>query len=218
VLWESYMRGCNHAPVYDHEGNVLDGTCAFCRTPNPKTDEDVFIRAKKRMEAGDVNAINNIGCYYANGMYGFPQDDVKAVELYHRAAKLGSAKSYFNMGNAYEYGKGLEIDKKKAIHYFELAAIAGYVQARHNLGVIEYEVGNMDRSMKHFIIAAGSGSSDSLKAIQKLEEFKRLYRKGYGTKDDYSKALESYQAYLDEVKSDQRDKAAAAKEKYKYIE
>ena len=72
--------------------------------------------------------------------------------------------------------------------------------------------------MKHFIIAAGSGSSDSLKAIQKLEKFKRLYRKGYGTKDDYSKALESYQAYLDEVKSDQRDKAAAAKEKYKYIE
>ena len=25
--------GCVHAPVYDHEGNVLAETCPFCRTP-----------------------------------------------------------------------------------------------------------------------------------------------------------------------------------------
>ena len=27
--------GCVHAPVYDHEGNVLAETCPFCRTPRP---------------------------------------------------------------------------------------------------------------------------------------------------------------------------------------
>jgi 3-isopropylmalate dehydratase small subunit len=32
---------------------------------------------------------------------------------------------------------------------------------------------------------------------------------GHATKDQYAQALKQYQAYLDEVKSDQRDKAAA---------
>lgn len=28
----------------------------------------------------------------------------------------------------------------KAVHYFELAAIGGVVEARHNLGLIEYDI------------------------------------------------------------------------------
>ena len=83
--------------------------------------------------------------------------------------------------------------------------------ARHNLGCFEENAGNYDRVVKHFIIAAGSGCSESLHNI------KLLLKKGYATKDDYSKALESYQSYLAEIKSDQRDKAAAAKDSLKYI-
>ena len=45
-----------------------------------------------------------------------------------------------------------------------------------------------------------------------------LYCKGKATKDEYAKALRSYQAYLNEVKSIQRDEAAAAREDYKYFE
>ena len=41
---------------------------------------------------------------------------------------------------------------------------------------------------------------------------------GKATKDVYTKALRSYQEYLNEVKSSQRDKAAAAREDYKYIQ
>jgi hypothetical protein len=37
-------------------------------------------------------------------------------------------------------------------------------------------------------------------------------------KIDYTKALQGYQKYLGEVKSSQRDQAAAAREDYKYIE
>ena len=39
---------------------------------------------------------------------------------------------------------------------------------------------------------------------------------GDATKDDYTKALRSYQAYLVEIKSAQRDQATAADENYKY--
>jgi len=36
------------------------------------------------------------------------------------------------------------------------------------------------------------------------------------TKDDYAKALRAHQSYLDEVRSDQRDEAAAHSDEYKY--
>ena len=38
----------------------------------------------------------------------------------------------------------------------------------------------------------------------------------HGTKDEYSKALRAYQSYLGEIKSDQRDEAAAYDEEFKY--
>jgi len=38
---------------------------------------------------------------------------------------------------------------------------------------------------------------------------------GYATKDDYAKALKAYRAYLAEIKSDDRDKAAVYSDEYK---
>ena len=61
------------------------------------------------------------------------------------------------------------------------------------------------------MIAAGNGYNGSLKAVQHY-----LYKHGHATKDDYTKALLAYQAYLEEVRSEQRDKAAAANDKCKY--
>ena len=49
-----------------------------------------------------------------------------------------------------------------------------------------------------------------------LREITNLYSDGHATKDDYTKALQAYQVYLSEIKSDQRDKAAAANESYRY--
>ena len=60
------------------------------------------------------------------------------------------------------------------------------------------------------MIAAGCGYTDSLELI------KKMFMKGHATKDDYAKALQVYQAYLIEIKSAQRDEAAAADEAYKY--
>ena len=62
------------------------------------------------------------------------------------------------------------------------------------------------------MIAVEDGYHDSLKQI------KELYKDGHATKDDYAKALKACQAYLEEVKSDDRDKAAAISDEYKYYE
>ena len=130
--------------------------------------------------------------------------------MYHRAAELGHTASCHNIGVFYDTGEGVEIDKKKAVHYWELAAIGGCVIARYNLGLREKKAGNIDRAFKHFMIAARGGYAKSLKQI------KQLCTNGHVTDEDYTEALQSYQEYLGEIKSKQRDEAAAADDKYHY--
>ena len=73
----------------------------------------------------------------------------------------------------YNNGEGVEINKKKATHYFELAAMRGDVYARYNLGAVEQNAGNVDRALKHHMIAVGSGHNNSLKKIQELYSYGR---------------------------------------------
>ena len=129
--------GCIHAPRYDNQGNEVDNNkCPFCRIPAPELIEEALERLKKRMDAGDSRAMHNLGSYYFDGSYGFTQDYAKALELYHRAGELGLSKAYGSIGIAYYKGRGVEVDKKEAIHYYERAVIGGCEIARTNLGII----------------------------------------------------------------------------------
>ena len=198
--------GCSHA-VAKRDGV---GLCPFCRSPRPISGEEMIEQYKKRMELGDADAIHNLACCYADGKYGLPQDYAKALELWQQAGELGDATSYYCIGCAYDLGYGVERDEKKANHYYELGAIGGDVYARHNLGISEGRAGNMERALKHFMIAAGFGYKGSLKKI------KDMFMNGDATKDNYAKALQVYQANLVEIKSPQRNEAATFHDNYKY--
>ena len=191
--------GCIHA-VDKMDGDIK---CPFCRIPTHTSDEELRERVNKRVEVDDAEAIFNLGCYYYNGERGIPQDCDKALELWHRAGELGSANGYHNIGCAYLKGDGVDSDMEKAKHYYELAAIGGDVSARYNLGCIEEQKGNMNRALKHHIIAVGCGLDESLK------EIRQFYINGYATKDDYAEALRAHQNYVGGIKSPQRDEAAA---------
>ena len=187
-----------------------DQLCPFCRVEQPKTDEELIKRIKKRIKANDPKAIFNLGCKYDKGSNGFRQNNTKALELWHRAGKLGCTDAYYNIGNAYLNGRGVQRDMKKARHYWGLAAMEGDTQARYNLGASEDIIGNMDRALKHYMIAVEGGHTNSLTMIR------NLFMDGHATKDDYGTAIRSHQAYLDEIKSIQRDEAAAARDGYNY--
>ena len=207
---KAICTGCIHAVALMRPDSHAIPKCPFCRTPAPTSAEEVIKRENKRIEVGDAQAIHNRACHYRDGRYGFPQDRAKALELWQRSGKLGGAFANHNIGYAYYSGRGVERNKKKAVHYFELAAIGGNVEARNNLGSIEVLAGNTGRALKHFMIAVESGCDKSLKAVQVL------FLGGQATKDDYTKALRAYQAYFAEIKSDQRDKAAAFSDEYRY--
>jgi len=197
-------NGCIYAPVYDDQGNEVDNQkCPFCRTQFPISNEEMIKRQKKRVDIDDPLAMFMTGCDYQEGTDGFTQNYGKAFGLFYRAGELGCTKAYTNIGYAYTFGCGVEIDKKKAEHFYELAAMGGNVNARHNLGIKEENAGNMERALKHYMIAVRDGQNDSLEII------KRMYKDERASKDEYARALQSYQMYLSEIKSKQRDEAAA---------
>ena len=102
----------------------------------------------------------------------------------NRAADLGYPDAHHTIANAYFDGRlGVEKDIEKAWYHYRLAAIGGHEASRHNLGVLEYSIGNMSRATKHFMIAARSGNDGSLKEVG------TLYKEGYATKDDYANVL-----------------------------
>ena len=60
------------------------------------------------------------------------------------------------------------------------------------------------------MISARGGHNNSLIRI------KEFYTEEEATKEDYEKALRAYQTYFGEVRSAQRDEAAAFMDEYKY--
>ena len=87
----------------------------------------------------------------------------------------------------------------------------GHGPSRHLLGISEVGEGNWERALKHYMINVRFGWSDSLTQIRKI------HKSGHATKDDYDKALRAFQAGFDEIRSDERDQAAAFdQDRYRY--
>ena len=193
--------GCIYAMRETGGKNV----CPFCKTPYSKSDEETIKRVKKLMKKSNSDAFFYLAGFYADGTYGLPQDQGKANELLLKAGQLGCATAYYNLGIIYSNGRGVESDAKKAKHYYELAAMNGSILARYNLGMMEGNAGNHQRAMKHFIISAKAGEDDSLDMV------KFGYTEGHVTKDEYANTLRQYQKSQDEMNSDARDKALAAR-------
>ena len=187
--------------VYAQWGAAADTErfkCVFCRTEAPASYEEDIERMKKRVETNDAQAMVVLGRYYRFGRADLRQDHAKALEFYHKSAKLGNHYAQFAL-SAY-YG---EKDTRKETYHGQLSAMAGNVQARYNLGCDEFIAGNMDRAYKHWMISANGGYDSSMKAIQDG------YNNGHVTKDDHTQTSRAYGISIDEMKSDDRVRAAA---------
>ena len=124
-------------------------------TPGSTSCEGEIKRIKKLIEADNAYAFNNLASCNGNGNIGMPQDWSKANELYLRAGELGCAEAYYNLGNSYYDGRGVEADKKKAKHYWELAAMNGDVNAMYNLGCQEANAGTITKQRNTTLLRCG---------------------------------------------------------------
>eukprot|EP00571_Detonula_confervacea_P003255 CAMPEP_0172322400 /NCGR_PEP_ID=MMETSP1058-20130122/45765_1 /TAXON_ID=83371 /ORGANISM="Detonula confervacea, Strain CCMP 353" /LENGTH=156 /DNA_ID=CAMNT_0013038133 /DNA_START=368 /DNA_END=838 /DNA_ORIENTATION=+ len=155
--------------------------------------------------------MNNLAYFHAKGECGLTKDSGKALSLWLRSGKLGCAEAYYNVATEYYTGQVPGGNMLNTKHYWELAAMGGDTMARDNLGIFERNVGNIDRAVKHFTIAAGDGYETSLKPMRDF------FKNGLVTKDDFEKVLRAHKESIDEIRSDQRDKAAASCDRFRYI-
>ena len=199
--------GCMIASIVEiKKGNMKDG-CAFCRSPIRRTSEEFMYKCEERMESNDAEAFKALGDFKVGGRSHnkssfLPRDMKRALELWHRAAELGSCKAHYVLAAKYYKGQDVEKDMEKSMYHTEQAAMGGHEIARHTLGAMELNNGNYYKSMKHFMIAAKSGCDKSLNLVGDG------YRKGGVTKDDYACTLRTYQQIVNDMKSEQRSMAA----------
>ena len=129
------------------------------------------------------------------------KDVPRAIELWTDAVELGSLDAHYQLGDTYYRGDGVEEDKPRGIHHWQQAAIKGHVLSRHNLGHVEYDHGNCEVAVQHFMISAKMGIEKSLNSV------KGLFKEGQATKSQYAEALLGYRDAMEEMKSPQREDA-----------
>ena len=190
-------KGCELAArqrgIYDR--------CPFCRTPFVNDDASVLAMLQKRVDKGDAAAIAHLGSMYYHGDLGLTEDVPRALELWAEAAKRGSIQAHCHLGCAYYNGLGVEEDKLRSIRHYQQAALKGHALSRHELGFTEYENGNYDLAVQHWMISAKMGYKDSLNNI------KNMFKEVHATKAQYAEALLGYRDAVEEMKSSQREEA-----------
>ena len=152
----------------------------------------------KRVEANDAVGMGMLGSYYCHGYLGLQQDHNKAIELWTRAADLGSKKAHISLYDVYEYSDlG---DTRKAKFYLEAAAMAGHEGARNDIGHLEFlQFNNTDRAIKHWIIAASAGS------YLAMHNLLVALKEGRVSRETIDPTLTAYNTSCGEMRSEARD-------------
>ena len=186
-------RGCEYANQMREREMRLQLSCPFCREPLLFTDEECDKQRMKRVEANDPAAMRQQG-----GKQHEKGDYRSAFEYYTKAAALGDIDAHSKLSLMYREAEYVKQDEGKYIHHIEEAAIGGHPDARFILGYEEHKIGNIERAVKHWIIAATQGDDGSIKALLKV------FEGGFVKKEDLAAALRAHKAAVDATKSPQR--------------
>jgi len=188
--------GCDYANDIREAEASLNPGCPFCRETRPSNHKGLDKQRMKRINMNDPVAMYEEGVVqYEKGDYG------SAFEYFTKAAVLGNADSHYQLAGMYHMGQGVEKDREKEMCHLEKAAIDGHPNVRFNLGCEEEGSGNIERAVKHFIIAATQGHDKSIKLLM------AAYRSGMISKEELAATLRAHQAAVDATKSPQRDAA-----------
>ena len=186
-------NGCSYASQVFQER--VSPTCPFCRHPAAESNEEITKCIMKRVEANDPVAMRQMGFKHLNeGEYDH------AFRYWTKAAELGDADAHFLLSSFYDGGKGVEKDETKKLYHLEEGAIRGQLDARCNLGALEWNNNrNYERAVKHWMISATQGHDPSIKAL------KETFKQGFLEKEVLAAALRAHYTAVDATKSEQRE-------------
>jgi len=197
-------RACSldHATNSIQRGIDVDNwaKCVFCRGDRVKGIDELKEAATKR---GDKEAIFMLATSYETGQYGCPINYQKAVELYHKATKLGSANAAHTLGSSYMNGDIVRMDKDKAKRLLCRAAKGGSIGSLHQLGCMKFQEGNNLDFFPYLFTAAELGWKGSLDTIKNLHDY------GLVSEEDYKLTVKGYQDAMEKEQSGSRDRVVA---------
>jgi TPR repeat protein len=164
------------------EDKIDFGACPLCRVPHPETDAEQLAQLRRHVENEVPEAITSLGNAYRYGGFGLVKSDKKAAKIYRRAVELGEVDAMVFLGEMYEDGSGVKLDKKKAERLYRAAADRGLAVAQTNLGAVLHSDEKFEEAVRYFALAANQGLTGGEINLG------RCYGTGAGTEVDLGKA------------------------------
>ena len=110
---------------------------------------------------------------------GVAKDLSEAVRRFRKAADAGDTTAMFNLGNLYDSGEGVSEDQSEAVRWYRKAAEAGDTDAMVELGYAyakgEGVAPDVAEAERWYRKAADAGDTNATKALQYLQNFKKLW-------------------------------------------
>jgi TPR repeat protein len=164
------------------EEKIEKGACPLCRLPQAENDAEILARLRRHVENDVPEAITALGSAYREGWFGLVKSDKKAAKIYRRAVELGDVEAMRHLGEFYETGSGVKLDKKKAERLLRAAADLGDAVAQTNLGVVLHSANKFEEAFRYVALAANQGETTGEACLG------MCYRDGEGTEVDLGKA------------------------------
>jgi len=105
----------------------IDPACPVCGAPPPATREENAVRLRSLVDADHPAGTREMARLFDTGDGGRLPSHTEAFRLHRCAAELGNVPAMVEVGIAYEAGRGVGVDKRKACRAYGLAADRGDV-------------------------------------------------------------------------------------------
>lgn len=199
--------GCIHKHLETEKDNGVlkkDIKCAFCRRNMLSTAKDETKAIKKLIKkSDDYHVFMQMAGRYESGN-GVLQSDTKALEMRIRAAELGYAGAYLEIGHWYLDTPNPDLSKLMA--FYKVAAKKGSTLAHEVIAEFYDSTGNVQMYIQHMKIAASAGYKEAMDKLMKAYKDKNL------SKEELAQTLRAFQASCIEMKSKDRDDSKAFSE------
>ena len=172
VNWPAAAAACA-AVVAEQPGNMRMQYYYGLALDKTNNTVEALRRVKMAAEAGDADAMDSLGFYFATGR-GVVKNPQRAFELFSKAAALGNASSISNLGSMYSNAMFVKQDFPKALDYYEKAVEAGNSFALNQIGVMYFAGKGVERdyhaAAEYFQQAADLDDGYALKYLAIMQE------------------------------------------------
>jgi len=194
-------QGCNYKQALNDKKNGVPNhkkKCAFCRQPH---QNNAIKALRKLMKKNNPDVYIQMAKLYKSGGEGALQSDTRCLEMLIKAAELGNnyGYAYYMIGLYYQDGVIVEQNRSKAIEFYEVAAKKGSLRAHKKLAPLYDDSGDIQKFIKHVIMAASAGDKVSMEALMIGYKDKLL------SKEVLTQTLRAFQTSDNAMKSDDRD-------------